>query len=287
METKWLKTFMIAAEHENLRKASEELYLTQPAVTKHIQRLEEYLQVQLFNREGKKISLSVAGARFLPIARAMLAKYEEGMAHFESWKQGYVKQLTIAVAPQIASSLLPAILKRFMVMAPDVEVLINVVNSYEVLLEVEKGQADIGLTRTYSPKLSLQCEVVLEEPVVLVAPYYSDIENEQLLLQNYRLITYNHPVYWDDLLKEIQRNYPAVRTMKVNQIEVTKRFIEHGLGISYLPQSMVEKELQDKQFKMLEPELISPPVSQTYLVYKLKTEEAEAFIHFLKEELGK
>lgn len=55
MEIKWLKTFVVAAKYENLRKASEELYVTQPAVTKHIKRLENELHVELFERKGRAL----------------------------------------------------------------------------------------------------------------------------------------------------------------------------------------------------------------------------------------
>lgn len=287
MEIKWLKTFIIAAQCENFRKASELLFLTQPAVTKHIQRLEEYLQGRLFERRGKTVMLSAEGHRFLPIAKMILAGYEEGMTSFEAWRSGYVKQLTIATAPQIASSILPAILKDFMVNEPKIEVLINVVNSYEVVNEIVKGQADIGLTRKYTSQASLQCEVAFEEPVVLVAPYYTEIEHETKLFQTYRLITYNHPVYWDDLLVEVKRFYPTIKTLKVNQIEVTKKFIEQGLGVSYLPYSMVEKEVKANLLKLIIPDKVSLPISHTYIVTKVMTPETTAFINFFKDEVNK
>ena len=283
MDIKWLKTFIVAAAHENFRKASEVLYVTQPAVTNHIKRLEDYVQTELFVREGKMVILSAAGVRFLPIAKSIVAEYERGITAFESWKQGYAQQLTIAVAPQIASSILPAILKDFMRYAPEIEVLIHVVNSYEVIEEMAKGQGDIGLTRTYTPQTSVKCAVAFEEPVVFVAPYHVEEESEGALLRTYRLITHNHPVYWDDLLVEVKRFYPAVQTLKVNQIEVTKRFIEQGLGISYLPYSMVEKELQARTLKMIVPDKVTLPISQTYIVTKVMTPEAATFIDFLKE----
>ncbi|GGP11760.1 LysR family transcriptional regulator [Oceanobacillus neutriphilus] len=69
MDIRWLKTFVVAAEFENLRKASEELYLTQPAISKHIKRLEEHLQIGLFERSGKKVILTDAGHYFLPFCQ--------------------------------------------------------------------------------------------------------------------------------------------------------------------------------------------------------------------------
>lgn len=283
MEIKWLKTFIVAAEYENFRQASELLYMTQPAVTNHIKRLEASMQAELFVREGKAVTLSAAGVRFLPIARSIVAEVERGLTLFESWRQGYAQQLTIAAAPQIASSILPALLKKFMQHAPAVEVLIHVVNSYEVIEEVAKGQADVGLTRSFTPQASVTCAVAFEEPVVLVVPYDA-AEQEAEVLAAYRLITHNHPVYWDDLLRAIYRAYRAVQTVKVNQIEVTKRFIEQGLGISYLPLSMIEKELQARTLKVVPSQLIQPPISQTYVVTKVEAPEVKMFTQFLMEQ---
>lgn len=285
MEIKWIKTFIVAAKYENLRKTSEELYLTQPAVTKHIQRLEERLQIQLFEREGKKIRLSVAGSKYLPHAKALLTQYENGQAAFESWKHGFEQKLKIAVAPQIASSILPEILSEFMSAFPQIEVHINVINSYEIAKEIGNGNADIGLTRVHSLVGNIESEIVLEEPVVLVAPYTKEDETEEDVLTKYRLITYNHPVYWDDLIHQIHQHYAFTKTFKVNQIEVTKRFIEQRIGASFLPYSMIQKELQYETVKIISAHKLVLPTSQTYVLTKVKTDEVMAFIRFIKEKV--
>ena len=244
MDIKWMKTFIVAAKYENFRKASEELFLTQPAITKHIKRLEEHLNIQLFERNGKSITLTSAGYHFLPHAKEILMKYETGLDEFESWKQGYKRKLIIATAPQIASSILPSILRDFMDQNPDIDVLINVLKSYVIGEEISVGKADLGLTRMKPIQTNIDCQIIHEEPVILVGPTMDeDIDkyDEKTILQKYRLITHNHPDYWDLLLNDIKHHYPNVRTMKVNQIEITKRFIEQGLGISYLPYTMVQR----------------------------------------------
>ncbi len=246
MDIKWLKTFIAAATYENFRKTSEELFLSQPAITKHIKRLEEHLNVQLFERTGKTIALSAAGYRFLPYAQEIVLKYDQGIDDFKSWKQGYRRKLTIAAAPQIASSILPFVLRGFIDENPDIEVLINILNSYEIGEEISAGRADVGLTKIEPVQTNINWYTGSEEPVILVGPDMKgtgDELDEKAVLKKYRLITYNHPEYWDNLLNDIKRYYPAVRTMKVNQIEITKRFIEQGLGISCLPYSMVKEEI--------------------------------------------
>lgn len=168
------------------------------------------------------------------------------MKEFESWKQGYNRKLIIAAAPQIASSILPPILRKFMDKNPDIEVLINILKSYEIGGEVSTGKADVGLTRIQPMQTNINSHIVHKESVILVAPNECKDTSylaEQTVLHKYRIITHNHPDYWDNFLDDIKRHYPTVHTMRVDQIEVTKRFIEEGLGVSYLPATVVKDEI--------------------------------------------
>ncbi|MGI8386956.1 LysR family transcriptional regulator [Robertmurraya sp. P23] len=288
MDIRWIKTFIISAKYENFRKASEELFLTQPAITKHIKKLEEDLNIQLFERKGKTVTLTPAGYKFLPFAKEFVSKYEQGIDSFESWKQGYNRKLTIATAPQIASSFLPSLLRAFIDENPDIEVFINVIKSFEIGDEIRDGKADLGLSRILPLQANLKIETIHEEPVILVgANTYQDSSNvvESEALSNYRLITHNHPDYWDSLLNDVKRHYPTVRTMVVNQVEVTKRFIENGLGVSYLPYSMVKEEIIKNNLLEIKSEKVSTPTSTTYVLTKVETNEVRSFITFLREAL--
>lgn len=289
MEIKWMKTFISSAEYENFRKASEELFLSQPAVTKHIKLLEKHLNTQLFERMGKTVVLTSAGYKFLPYAKEIIAKYEQGIVDFEAWKQGYQRKLIIAAAPQIASSLLPSLLRNFIDKNPDIEVIINVLKSYEIGEEVSAGRADLGLTRIQPLQTNIKSEIVHEDPVILVGPNVDTDENyldEKMALYQYRLITHNHPNYWDQLLNDIKKEYPTIRTMKVDQVEVTKRFIEEGLGVSYLPLTMIKDEVRTNKLVEIKPNRVAPPKSTTYLLTKVETDEIIIFTNFLKEAIS-
>ncbi|WP_100405535.1 LysR family transcriptional regulator [Bacillus solitudinis] len=288
MEISWIRTFIIAAQNENFRKTSEALFLTQPAITKHIRRLEERLNTVLFERVGKSVSLTPAGAKFLPYAKEMLEKYDQGIDNFEAWKQGYNKKLIIAAAPQIASSILPSLLRRFIDEHPDIEVIISVLKSYEIGEGISLGRADIGLTKLQPLQTNITSEVVHEERVLFVGPHLEEETlGEEATLEKYRLITHNHPDYWELLLHEVRRHYPSTRTMAVDQVEITKRFIEAGLGVSYLPLTMVEGEIRTDKLVEIQPEKINVPSAKTYVVTKVKTQEVIIFTSFLKEAIQK
>lgn len=288
MEINWLKTFVVAARYENFRQSAEELFLTQPAITKHIQRLEEHLNTDLFFRHGKSVVLTPAGHRFLPYAQGILEKYEKSFEDFEAWKQGYNRKLIIASAPQIASSILPPLLRTFIAENRDIEVIINIQQSYDIGMEISAGKADIGLSRLQPSQKNIYSDRIHEEPVILVGPSETGKElTEKTALEHYRLITHNHPDYWDDLLVEIQHVYPTVRTMAVKGVEISKKFIEAGLGVSFLPITMVQEEIRLGKLVEISCSNITTPKSSTYIVTKVQTEETKAFIRFLKEAMSK
>ncbi|MBM7650235.1 LysR family transcriptional repressor of citA [Bacillus ectoiniformans] len=286
MDVRCLRTFLTAAKYENFRKASDEMFLTQPAITKQIRRLEEHLGIKLFNRKGKTVTLTPAGLKFLPHAKEIVTKYDEGLKDFESWKQGYNQKLVIATAPQIASSFLPSLLRTFIDKHPGIELIINVVKSYEIGQEISLSKADLGLTRILPIQSNIKSEILHEENVILVAPNECK-GDEKAILQKYRLITNNHPDYWNNLLIDVKRYYPNIQTMTVDQVEVTKRFIEEGLGVSYLPYTMVKDEISKNRLIEIKPDKIIPPKSFTYVLTKVETDEVVLFLQFLKEAITK
>ena len=79
------------------------------------------------------------------------------------------------------------------------EVIIHVVKSFEIGEMVSLGKADIGLTRIQPIQTDVSCEIIHKDPVILVAPFMNAdvLLNEERLLQQYRILTNNHPAYWD------------------------------------------------------------------------------------------
>ncbi|WP_096187190.1 LysR family transcriptional regulator [Evansella halocellulosilytica] len=291
MNVNWIRTFVTAAKYENFYQTSEALYLSQPTVTVHIKQLEKELGVPLFIRKGRNVALSSYGREFLQHAHAMMETLDDGVTHIERMRQGYNKTLTIAVSPLIASTYLPYWIKKFMKLHREVEVIVRVMESTFISEEVAQGLADLGLSRMESRVLGLTCEKIYEEPVKIVAPHDGgDLESSppiELDDMIYRevLLTHNHPEYWDTLLIELKSLYRTMRTMKVSQVHVTKRFIEEGIGFSILPRSTVKRELAEGRLLEVEEKNLSLPKAATYVMSKHESEETSDFINNVKELL--
>ncbi len=287
MDMQWLKTFCMTAEYENFRRAAEKLYLAQPTVTMHIKHLEEKLGILLFERRGRNVYLTEAGRRFLPYARQTMDSMELGVHDLESWRQGYKRKLNIVVSPLIAVSMLPGILRQFIASYPDMEIVVDVMESIDINHAVLYGHADVGLTRMRPNRAELSERKIHDDPVVMVVPHDGrDMESAlpldaEQLLHDYLILTHNHPEYWDSLLIQLRAAYPQIRTMKVSQVHVTKRFIEEGLGISFLPRSTIVREVMEGRVLEAQSDALEMPVASTYLIHHRDKEEIHLFNQFI------
>lgn len=275
----WIESFLAAAHYENFRKAASSLYVSQPTITVHIHQLEKLIGVELFERTGRRIVLTHYGREFVPHARAMLTTYQAGMSHMDKKVQGFLKEVRVAVSPLIATSYLPHWIKVFTRAHPNTEVKIEVMESKLIGPAVNEGEVDIGLSRMPIISNQLSCKQIQSEKVVFVVPHDGrDVESglpidAEEILSEQVLLTHNHPMYWEEILRSCKRLVPTIREMKVSQVHVTKRFIEEGLGCSFLPLSSVRRELAEG--RMLEGELpsLELPVVSTYLLTKSPSPE--------------
>lgn len=285
MEYQWLKTFCIAAETLNFRKASEKLMLSQPSVTVHIRLLEEHLGTALFERQNNRVSLTDTGKFFLPEAEQIVDRIENSVGKVQAFAQGYRRNWSIAISPLMAETILPNVLRSFMKHHPDVEISIRIEESHHIEQLVEQGEVNIGVSALEAQRRNIQSIPIYEDPILFIMPFdeYDEetgppIDIKDVLQQNY-LFTHHHPVFWDDLLLQLNKHIVSLRTMKVTQAHITKRFIRDGLGVSFLPHSIVRRELIEG--KMMQPhfDLFELPSVSTYIIVKKQGDLEKDFIN--------
>lgn len=287
MEFSWITTFLTAAKCENFRRTAELLYISQPSVTVHIRNLEKELGIELFERDGRNIKLTEEGRRYIHHAKNILHAHEQGLRDLQSFRQGYSDKLTLAISPLMADTILPFVLKAFMKAYPHVEVSVKVMESIFIETEVLEEQIDIGLSCLDSSHPNLFCHTVYTDQVKLIAPHDgADVEigfrlDEEDVLQNSVLLTHNHPVYWEPLISEVKHFFPSIKMMRVSQTHVTKRFIVEGLGVSFLPESIVRRELLEGWLLDIPCTSIQLPTATTFALMKYEHSKQREFLRFL------
>ncbi|MBE1554996.1 LysR family transcriptional regulator [Sporosarcina limicola] len=285
MDYQWLKTFTLAAETLNFRKAAEKLMLSQPSVTVHIRLLEEQLGTKLFDRMNNRVTLTDAGKRFYPEALRLTDDVDATLNRMHAYTKGFRRNWIIAISPLMAETILPYLLRTFMERHPDVELSIRVEESELIEQLVDDGAVHLGISALDAKFKSIESIRIYEDPILFVMPTdpYDEesgppIDLMDILQRNY-LFTHHHPVFWDDLLFTLNKHVPGIRTMKVTQAHIVKKFIQEGLGVSFLPHSIVRRELIEGRLMQQHFDLFDLPSVSTYVLVKKKGELEEEFIN--------
>ncbi len=285
MNYQWLKTFIVSAETLHFRLAAEILHLSQPSVSVHIRLLEERLGVKLFERVNNRVMLTDAGKVFYPEAVTLVKDMEKSVSRMYAHAQGFRIQWTVAISPLMAETILPFVLRTFMDHHPQVELTIHVAESEHIDQFIDNEEAHIGISAIESKLKRIESIPVNEESVVFVMPNdgYDEESGPHIdiheVLKNHYLFTHHHPTFWDPLLNALQQQVPGVRTMKVTQAHITKRFVQQGLGVSFLPHSIVRRELLEGRLMNPLFDLFPLPRVASFIHVKRKGTLEQAFIN--------
>lgn len=165
-----LMEFVTLARHLNFSKAAQELNLTQPTLSRHIVQLEEEVDVQLFRRDRQSVSLTEAGALFLPEATAVMARYDAALRRLREYRDGMAGSLTIGYRWIFSGGPWPHVLHVFREQYPQIAVrLVSYQDSEPLQDAVRDGVLDVAVTLRTDDALPAQFQGVLLRSVPLVA----------------------------------------------------------------------------------------------------------------------
>lgn len=153
-----LLVFKKVADHLSFTKASRELHISQPAVSKHIHKLETQYEKALIQREGNRISLTAEGKLLLNYANRILDLYKQLENDFLALNDRFPETITLGASTTITQYVLPEVLAQLKVIYPGLMVTLINGNTEKIEQMVVDGQLDLGFTegRTSNPLLHYQ-----------------------------------------------------------------------------------------------------------------------------------
>ncbi len=229
--------------------AADALFLTQPALTARIQRLEADLQARLFARTSRGMRLTEAGEAFLPYAVRALDNLADGRQIVNAFERGGAGQLTLGAAPALSTYVLPAILRRFRVGHPRVRVAVRTGHSEDVLELVLREQVDLGLVRTLRHPDIVSSPLYEDRLVLVCDPAHHFAGRDTVRLRDIaeeQLVQFDRTSSYTELTNALFRD-AGVRpqgTMELDNIDAAKKMVQEGLGVALLPQTSVRQELE-------------------------------------------
>jgi DNA-binding transcriptional LysR family regulator len=245
-----IEGFVEVARSQKLGQAAGELFITQPALTARIQRLEQELGVPLFVRTPTGMRLTDPGRTFLPWAVRALDAVEEGRRHVEELARGGAGELAIGAAPAVSTYVLPALLKSFSDDLPNVSLVVRTGHSEEILEMVLRGEVEVGLVRALLHP-QIQSVPFYEETLVLVTdpshPFAARTRISIGEIADAQLILFDRTSSYHGLTSAFFREAGVTPrgVMELDNIDAAKKMVQQGLGVALLPQSAVVGELAD------------------------------------------
>jgi DNA-binding transcriptional LysR family regulator len=245
-----IEGFVEVARSQKLGQAARELFITQPALTARIQRLEQDLGVPLFVRTPTGMRLTDPGRTFLPWAVRALDAVDEGRRHVEDLARGGAGELAIGAAPAVSTYVLPALLKSFTDALPNVSLVVRTGHSEEVLDMVLRGEVEVGLVRALLHP-QIQSVPFYEETLVLVSdpshPFAARTRISIAEIAEAQLILFDRTSSYHGLTSLFFREAGVTPrgVMELDNIDAAKKMVQQGLGVALLPQTAVAGELAD------------------------------------------
>ncbi|WP_300694952.1 LysR family transcriptional regulator [uncultured Bacteroides sp.] len=163
-----LRVFRSVAKNLSFTKASQELFVSQPAITKHIQELESAYQTRLFDRQGNKISLTESGKLLLEHCDRILEDYKRLEYEMHLLNNEYTGELRLGASTTIAQYVLPPLLAQFIKKFPQVNLSLMNGNSREVETALQEHRIDLGLVEGVHRSPNLKYTPFLEDELVAV-----------------------------------------------------------------------------------------------------------------------
>lgn len=261
----------VARQGLSISAAAEALHTSQPGVSKQIQLLEEELNLQIFQRNGKRLTgVTEPGKHIIKLAATVMLEMQNIKRVGDEFSKVETGTLTIATTHTQARYKLPAAVKQFMETYPHVKLNIHQGNPSQVTAMVAGGEADIGIaTEAISQDERLLCLPCYEWNRCVVVPKGHRLISASPLtlahIASYPLITYDFAFTGSTIVSKVFHNAGVMPNVVLTAIDadVIKTYVELGLGIGLIA-NMAYDEVRDSNLVRLDcSHLFSP--STTYL----------------------
>ncbi len=251
MDMNNIRAFVAVAEKKSFSAAAEELYVTQPAISKRVANLENSLCIKLFDRISKHIVLTEAGKIILPKCRLILDTVNDATTVIHNLTGEVTGNLSIGTSHHIGLHHIPPVLRHYVQQYPKVELDLHFLSSEQVCDKITTGEIELGIITlpTQTPE-HLITNPLWHDPMQLVVSKQHPLA--QLTKCNFeKLMAFNailpeRGTYTYTMIATALEKHGAKLRSKIstNYLETIKMMVSVGLGWSILPETLIDKDLR-------------------------------------------
>ncbi|WP_332877364.1 LysR family transcriptional regulator [Massilia sp. S19_KUP03_FR1] len=236
-----LQAFVAVSERLSFRAAAAALEITQPALSRRVDKLEGVLQVRLFERTSRRVALSEAGRQFQGHARAAIREMEMALGGISAAAAQRSAVVTVACVPSVANHVLPGALEAFARRFPNVRLCVLDESGAQVVQSVTLAQADFGVSFVGAQEADLDFKAIYTEQYVLAVRRdhplagrkqvaWSDLSETRLISLSSRS---SNRILFDNALANLKQR-PAV-FCEVNHVTTALAMAAAGVGVTAVP----------------------------------------------------
>ena len=238
-----LKYVLAVAEHQNFTLAAEKCFVTQPTLSMQIQKIEEELNIQIFDRTKKPIQLTDIGQKIVSQAKNIVNEADRIQDIVEQQKGFVGGEFRLGIIPTIMPTLLPMFLNNFIKKYPKVKLIIEELNTDEIITKLNNGHLDAAIAATPLQEEKIKEIVLYFEPFVAYIPeshqHYQkqEIEVADLNLDEILLLQDGH-CFRDGILNLCKNNSRTEINhfqIESGSFETLIKLADEGLGTTLLP----------------------------------------------------
>lgn len=257
MNLNQLKIFYMAAKHGNLRIAAGELCISQPAVTRGIQRFQNHYEVKFFKRLGRGMKLTYSGKGLYEIA--------EKIFELEGIAEDYVLEcqdqkrchLRIDASETFSTYYLPFIVNRFNRLNPKVLITVKTLSNKGVVQRTAERANDLGFVSYPIENHKLILHTVLEEDLVIIVPPNHHLAKKNRLkpkdLEGQSIIMHEKGSVHQKIIDQLIQKYDISlsKYIEFSNNEAVKRAVEAGAGIALISRKAASEEIKSRKLEAL------------------------------------
>ena len=253
-----LKYTLAVAEQGNFTLAAEKCFVTQPTLSMQVQKLEEELDIELFNRKAKPITLTAVGEKIIAQAKVLLEEAKR-MNDVVATERGVVEgHFRIGIIPTVMPTLLPLFLNTFIKKFPKVNLKIEELNTASIVEELSTGKLDAGIAATPLDHPQLIEKPLYYEPFVGYTPKshplssIKKLEVEDLEKMDILVLEDGH-CFREHVLNLCQTTRKSKSfDLKSGSFETLIRLANEGMGMTLLPylqtRALSEKDKENLRY---------------------------------------
>lgn len=257
-----LKVFYTVARRLNFTKAAAELFITQPAVTKHIKELESQFKVSLFERSGnKKITLTPAGEMLLQHVIQLLDVYREMEYDMNLLVKQHTGSLRIGASTTVAQYIIPPTLAQFHKKFKDINVKLITGNTEDIEQALLNKEIEIGIIEGISRNPQISYEEYLPDELVLVSSINNSLLKKDSVkpeeLKQYPLLLREQGSGTLDVIVHALKKHNIKLSdlnieMQLGSTEAIKSYLLHSNCLAFLSVQAILKELRHSECRIVD-----------------------------------